>query len=262
MQYDYWQKQSADKALFPDIEWAKPEQRAQRGRLGIIGGNKLGFAGVAEAYSEALKTGAGEVRVVLPDALRATIPRTMTDVVFAPSNPSGGLARDAFSDLRALAEWSTGLLLAGDAGRNSETAILYSDLIHAYDGPLVVTRDAIDLVQNDAEAIATRPRTVLVLSFAQLQKLFRKLYYPKIITFSMPLMQLVETLHKFTITYPITLAVLHKETLVAAHAGKVVTTPWDDPMRIWRGATAARAAAYFLWTPNQPLEAVATSILQ
>ena len=50
MEYDYWRKQNPAKPLFPDIEWAKPEQRAQRGRLGIVGGNKLGFAGVAEAY--------------------------------------------------------------------------------------------------------------------------------------------------------------------------------------------------------------------
>ena len=160
MTTDYWRKQEKSKPLFPDIEWAKPEQRAQRGRLGIIGGNKLGFAGVAEAYQTALSAGAGEVRVVLPDALKRSIPPAMTDVVFAPSNPSGSLARDAIHELRSLDEWSTGLLLAGDAGRNSETAIVYSDLLESYDGPLVATRDAVDLIRNDAEAIATRPRTV------------------------------------------------------------------------------------------------------
>ena len=51
MEYDYWRKQEESRPLFPDIEWAKPEQRAQRGRLGIVGGNKLGFAGVAEALT-------------------------------------------------------------------------------------------------------------------------------------------------------------------------------------------------------------------
>ena len=47
-QHPYWQKQTPEKPLFPDIEWAKPEQKSQAGRLGIIGGNKLGFMGVAE----------------------------------------------------------------------------------------------------------------------------------------------------------------------------------------------------------------------
>ena len=65
----YWQQQTASKPLFPDIEWSKPEQRALAGRLGIIGGNKLGFAAVAEAYSTAHDSGVGEVRVLLPDAL-------------------------------------------------------------------------------------------------------------------------------------------------------------------------------------------------
>ena len=46
--HPYWQQQTQENPLNPDIEWSKPEQRNQAGRLGIIGGNKLGFAGVAE----------------------------------------------------------------------------------------------------------------------------------------------------------------------------------------------------------------------
>ena len=58
--HSYWHKQTADKPLYPDIEWSKPEQKSQAGRIGIIGGNSLGFAGVAEAYQTTLKTGAGD----------------------------------------------------------------------------------------------------------------------------------------------------------------------------------------------------------
>jgi len=54
MELAYWQRQTPEQPLFPDIEWNKPEQRSRAGKLGIIGGNKLGFAGVAEAYSTAL----------------------------------------------------------------------------------------------------------------------------------------------------------------------------------------------------------------
>lgn len=261
MDNSYWQRQTTDSPLFPDIEWSKPEQRSARGRLGIIGGNKLGFAGVAECYSTALDTGAGEVRVLLPDCLRKSIPKSMTDVVFGACTPSGSLARDAVDEMRALGDWASGVLLAGDAGRNSETAIAYSDFIREYQGPLTITRDAIDLVKNDSDALVNRPNTALVLSFAQLQKLFQAVYYPKILTFSMQLLQLVEAVHKFTITYPLVLAVLHKDTLVLAHEGKVITTPWESPMAIWRGTTAARAATYWLWTPEQSLEAIATSFV-
>lgn len=259
--HDYWKQQQPTKPLFPDIEWSKPEQKTSRGRLGIIGGNKLGFAGVAESYSTSLSTGAGEVRVLLPDCLRKSIPPSMTDVIFAPCNPSGSLSRDALPDLTALGVWASCLLLAGDAGRNSETAIAYSDLIRNYTGQLVITRDAVDLVKNDSEALVNRPNTVLIVSFAQLQKLFQAVYYPKMLTFSMQLLQLVEAIHKFTVTYPVTIAVLHRDTLIVAHDGEVVTTKWETPLAIWRGITAARAATYLMWTPSQPLQAIATSLV-
>jgi len=258
--HSYWHKQTADKPLYPDIEWSKPEQRSQAGRLGIIGGNKLGFISVADAYSTALATGVGEVRILLPDALRKAIPTSMTDAVFAPTTPSGSLANDAASELAALTAWASGILLIGDAGRNSETAIVYEEFVQTYKGQLVLTRDAIDLVRTSSQLLVERPDTLLVASFAQLQKLFQTVYYPKILTFSMQLTQLVEALHKFTITYPVTLVVLHAEQLIVAHGGEVVTTPWDNPMAIWKGEVATRAAAYWLWHPTKPLEAVASSL--
>lgn len=258
--HPYWQKQAADKPLFPDIEWSKPEQRSQRGRLGIIGGNKLGFAGVAESYSVALQAGAGEVRVLLPDVLRKTVPTSITDAIFGATNPSGSLAKDASPELHALSDWATGVLMIGDAGRNSETAILYEDFLADYTGPLTITRDAVDLIKNSPQALAERPNTLLVMSFAQLQKLFQSVYYPKILTFSMQLTSLVEALHKFTITYPVTIAVLHKDYLLVAAKGEVTSTEWQSPMAIWRGSVAAKAATYWLWTPSKPLEAVTASL--
>ena len=259
--YSYWHKQTTEKPLYPDLEWSKPERRDQAGRLGIIGGNKLGFAGVAEAYSAALSEGAGGVKVLLPDILKRTIPTNITDTVFAPTTPSGSLSKDALADMRALGEWATGVLLIGDAGRNSETAIAYEQFIEAYQGPLTLTRDAVDLIKNYPNKLMERPDTLVVVSFAQLQKLFSGVYYPKILTFSMQLTGLVEAVHKFTITYPVTLLVLHKDFLVTAHDGEVTTTPWENPMAIWRGQVAAKAATYWLWNKQTPLEAVTASIL-
>lgn len=261
MDYSYWHKQQIGSPLFPDIEWNKPEQRNQAGRLGIIGGTKLGFAGVAESYSTALSVGVGYVRVLLPDSLKKTVPVTMTDVVFGASTPVGSLSKDALGDMRALGEWANGILLAGDAGRNSETAIAYEEFISRYEKPLVITRDAVDLLKHNPELLANRRDTTLVLSFAQLQKLFQALYYPKMLVFSMHLMHFVETVHKFTITYPITIATLHRDTLVVASGGEVTTTKWEHPMAIWRGITAARAASYLLWTPAQPLHAITASLV-
>jgi hypothetical protein len=260
-QFPYWQKQTAEAPLFPDIEWSKPEQRAYAGRLGIIGGNKLGFAGAAEAYSVALKAGAGEAKVLLPDVLKKSLPRTLTEAQFAPSNISGSLSREAIGDMQALASWSTGVLLVGDAGRSSETAIVYDDFLRSYQGHLTLTRDAIDLVKLSFSELLERGDVLFVASFAQVQKLFQSVYYPKMLTFSMQLAQLVEALHKFTITHPATIATLHKEHIVLAHDGTVITMPFESPLQIWRGVTAAKMATYWLWTPTKPLEAAATSLL-
>jgi len=261
MDYSYWQKQSLGTPLFPDIEWNKPEQKGLAGRLGIIGGNKLGFAGVAESYQAAVSAGVGNVRVLLPDDLRKAIPKVITDTVFAATNPSGSLAKEAIAEMSALGVWAQSILLVGDAGRSSETAILYENFIRDYKGQLIITRDAVDLVKNTPQVLAERPDTLLVVSFAQLQKLFQALYYPKVLTFSMQLTNLVEALHKFTITYPVSIAVLHKDMLLVASDGRVTSTPWENPMAIWRGQTATKAAAYWLWSPNKTIEAVTASFV-
>ena len=256
----YWQTQQPGKPLFPDIEWSKPERRDQAGKLAIIGGNKLGFAGVAEAYSQTLEAGVGKVKVLLPDVLKKTIPPTMTDVIFGASNPSGSLAKDSLSEMHALGAWADGALLVGDAGRNSETAIVYEDFIREYAGMLTITRDAIDLVKNSSQVLVERPDTLLVVSFAQLQKLFQTVYYPKILTFSMQLAQLVEALHKFTITYPCSIVVLHKDHIIVASKGDIVSQPWDNAMAIWRGSVAAKAASYWLWNRTDLLKSVTSSL--
>jgi hypothetical protein len=261
MDYTYWRVQAPDKPLFPNVAWSKPEQRSQAGKLGIIGGNKLGFAGVAEAYNTALKVGVGEVRVLLPDALRKTIPTNITDAVFSATNPSGSLGKDAAGDLHALAEWASGILMVGDAGRNSETAILYEHFIQDYKGQLVITRDAVDLIKNNTSALVERPNSLLVVSFAQLQKLFQSTYYPKVLTFSMQLISLVEALHKFTITYPVAIVVLHKDYLLVAKSGEVTSTEWHNTMAIWRGQVATKATCYWLWNPHQLIKSVTASLI-
>lgn len=258
--HPYWHKQLPGTPLYPDIEWSKPEHRDRAGNLGIIGGNKLGFAGVAEGYATALQTGVGSVRVLLPDILRKTIPTTITDTLFGASNPSGGLAKGAQTEMHALGQWANQVILIGDAGRNSETAVLYENFLVDYTGPLTITRDAVDLIKNSAITLVDRPDTLLVVSFAQLQKLFQSVYYPKILTFSMQLTALVEALHKFTITYPVAIAVLHKDYLLVAQGGEVASTQWQNPMAIWRGTVATKAAVYWLWNPGSLFEAVTTSL--
>lgn len=259
MDFDYWLKQTPGSPLFPDIEWSRPENRARGGKLVIIGGNRHGFAAVASAYQDALDAGVGEVRAMLPDTFTKTIPANVTDTVFVPTNPSGGMSKEGLPQLKSGIAWAQAALLIGDSGRNSETAIVLETLLREFDSPFVITRDAIDLLRNSAEMLLTRPKTALVASFAQLQKLLQAVYFPKQLLFSMQLIQVIETLHKLSISYPAIIVTYHLEYLIIAVNGRVVTTPFGTPMTIWRGSVATRAAVYWLQNPSRPLEAITTS---
>lgn len=260
MNLDYWLKQT-DTPLFPDIAWSRPEQKAKAGHLAILGGHAHSFAAIDESYRTALKIGAGRVRVIVPDSLKKLVPATADDMVFVPSNPSGGFSKTAKADLLAASAWADGLLLVGDTGRNSETAILYEFLLKNTTKPLTITRDAVDLLKHSTASMVERENTLLVVSIAQLQKLFQAVYYPKIITLSMQLSTLVETLHKFTMTYPVAIMVLRHENLLVAEAGKISSTPWQQAMAIWRGQTATIASVYWLWNPKQVFQAATTSLI-
>jgi hypothetical protein len=60
----------------------------------------------------------------------------------------------------------------------------------------VITRDAVDILMSSFTELLNRENTIIISSFAQTQKIFQTVYYPKILTFSMQLSNLAETLHK------------------------------------------------------------------
>lgn len=258
--HDYWKKQS-DKPLFPQIEWAKPEQRSAAGKLLIIGGNSHSFALPVAAHDTARKAGIGECRVVLPDSLKKVIDGQGADCLFVPSTKTGGMSKEALPAISSYALWTDGLLLIGDSGRNAETAIVHERLL-AIDRPFVITRDALDLIRTQADQWLHRPNTCIVATFAQLQKIFQTAHYPKMLLFSMQLTQLVEALHKFTLSYPVQIITMHHNTLVVASDGEISTTPCEDNLALWRGKTAAYAATYQVHHPQKPFQALTAAVLQ
>jgi len=260
MDFDYWLKQT-DKSLFPDIEWAKPERKSLAGKLAIIGGHSGGMLAVADAYQQALESGIGEARAILPNTFAKTISSSVADTIFVPTNPSGGMGKDSLEQLKAATAWADATLLIGDSGRNSETAIMFETLLREFDKPFILTRDAVDLLKNNASALINRDKTTIVASFAQTQKLLQAVLFPKQLLFSMQLAQVVEVMHKFTLSYPIIMVTFHQEQLIAARDGRVVTMPFGNPMSIWRGSVATKAAVYITQHQNAPFEAVVTSFV-
>lgn len=259
MQLEYWYRQVSSKPLFPDVLWSKPENRVFGGKLLVIGGNLHGFAAPAEAYQESLKNGAGTIRILLPDALQRTIGRTFEAGEYAPSTPSGSFSQKALDLFLQLSQWADGILIAGDLGRNSETAILLEKFSEKYIGQLTITKDAADYFTSTPQKIITRTDTLFVISLAQLQKIAQSSHFTYAFTFSMDLLHLVEALHHFTETFQLSIIVKHLDTIFVAHRGEVSTTQLNSDEKIWRLNVATRAAIWWLQMPNQSFKALTTA---
>lgn len=260
----YWHKQG-EEPLFPDLQWSRPENRQQAGKLLIIGGNAHGFAAPAEGFTAANEAGIGTVRAIVPDHIRPQLKHFHAETLeldFAPSTPSGSFAKQSLTELLSHSLWADGVLLAGDLGRNSETAILLESFARKYSGQLTITKDAADYFTSNPQAIHTRKETLLVVSLAQLQKLATNLHTPSPITFSMGLPMLVDWLHEFTATSQLLIITKHLDTLFVAAQGQVSTTKTTQDLEDnWRVRTATHAAVWWLQNPSKPFKALSNSVV-
>ena len=259
----YWQKQ-LKKPIFTDIDTEKPEQKQFAGHLLIIGGNSSAFFAPATATAKAQEQGIATVRTILPDSLKKKIPPT-PEIIFAPSSPSGGFSQAASPFLLSAAAGADFNLIIGDLGKNAETATTLADFLRQTIKPTLLTRDAIDLLTPDAAQWTTHPSLTLLATLPQLQKIFRTIYYPKVLTLSMPLTQLIETLHKFTLSYPIIVLTFHQNQLILAGQGSVITTELAStpfsPITLYSGDLATRIARLQIWNPQKKLGATSMALL-
>lgn len=254
----YWHKQT-DKPLFPDLLWDKPENKSLAGKLLIIGGNSHEFSAPGEAYQSAAHAGVGVAKVLLPEALRKTIGTVLENTEYAPSNKSGGFARTALSEWLSFAEWSDGVLITGDLGRNSETAIVLESFLEKYSGQVTLTKDAVDYFLDNPGPLFERKQTTLVVSFAQLQKMASK--YGLVFKFSMTLLQIADALHGLSGDIDANIIVEHNGVVLVAVKQQVSSTRIEQE-DTWRVSTAAKASVWWLQNPNKPFEALTTALVE
>lgn len=255
---NYWQKQ-AEKPLFEELEWNKPERRDQAGRLLILGGTIHSLTAPAKVYEIAKQQGIGEAKVVLPDATKKLLhPSALQDFVFLPSTSSGEFSKDGLDELISYSNWADTILLPGDSGRNSQTTLLFSELIKSYKERVVVARDALDILLHDYNVLLNREHTTIIASFADLQKLSKLAGEEVAITYSIDLNQLVEFLHNFTQEYAADIVTLHQNQLIVASNGNISTTKIksENADFIWRTEFSAIASCYQTWSPYKPFEAL------
>lgn len=261
MKPTHWQSQTKDKPLFAELAWSRPENKLHAGKLLVVGGNAHGFAAPAGAFGYAEQAGAGAVRVLLPDTVRKIVGAILPEADYAPSTPSGSFSQKALAELQVASNWADGVLVAGDLGRNSETAILLESFLAKHHGQITLTKDAVDYATSAPQTTLAREDTLLVLSLAQLQRLGTAAKMPTPVKFSMDLLHLVEWLHNFTTRHQPYIIVKHLEYLLVAVDGRVSSTKLTNPSEMWRVKTAATASVWWLQHPNKPFEALTASLV-
>lgn len=156
-------------------------------------------------------------------------------------------------------------LMIGDLSKNAETVKAVATAVIGSRKLLVVTRDAVDAIMSyQPERVMMREELILVASMAQLQKLLRAVYYPKVLLLSQSLVQVVEVLHKFTLSYPARIVTLHNEQILVAEAGRVAVVPLEksgfSAFGLWGGEFAAKILALNLYNPGKFVEATVAAI--
>lgn len=246
----YWLKQNSSTPLFPDLLWSRPENKRQAGKLLIIGGNSHGFAAPATAFNAATAAGIGTARVILPDRLKRAVGTSFTEAEFAPSTLSGSLSKRALETVLENAKWADGVLLAGDFGRNSETAVLLSSFISMFTGPVTVAQDGLDYFLSSNSQLLSRSDTLSVINMGRLQKLAKNNRPNPSIRHAMNLLDLIDVLGSVKAS----VITKHSDNYVVVSNEKASTTLSKNELD-WQIGLAAFAAVWWLQNPSKPFEA-------
>lgn len=248
----------ADENLF----WNIPEQA--QGKVNVIGGNLQNFrTAVRVAEFLTSKYPLKAVNLVLPDALRGKLP-PLPNFIFLTSTESGSLA-DA-TEVAAAVNAADYNLIIGDLSKNSITGKLLAEVCEKAKKPVLITRDAVDLLaENATEATLANENLIIMGSIVQLQKLLKAIYYPKMLLASSPLNSVAEVLHKFTLSYPTALVTLHSGQILVTKGGRVAGAGLDktgfSPIGFWSGELAAKITALNLYNPNNFVNTTISAII-
>jgi NAD(P)H-hydrate repair Nnr-like enzyme with NAD(P)H-hydrate dehydratase domain len=249
-----WLKQTKDTPLFPDVLWSRPENKRHAGKLLIIGGHQQSFSAVSEAYSAAQQAGIGTVRVVLPDKLEKTLRYMFPEAEFAASNQIGSFSRQALGALLDLAEWADAILLAGNFGRNSETAVLLEGFIEKYTGELALAGDSLDYFLTQSSKLVNRADTLIIGSLNQVQKLAA----PHLVQQNADLAKVIEQISSWSTDTPAAIITIHSNKAIVAYQQQISTTPFK--LSTPSTNLAACATVWWLQQPGKPFEALTSAV--
>ena len=244
-----------------DLLWNIPERKQDI--VNVMGGNGQNFRmPVRVAEYLAGKYPVETVNVVLPETLKTKLP-SMPNFKFLPATESGTFGGEGLTEAISAVDFN---LIIGDLSKNSVTGKAVVSACESSEKPILITRDTVDLVaENEPEKVLLNENLIIFGSLVQLQKLLRAVYYPKMLLLSQSLVQVAEVLHKFTLSYPVSVVTLHSGQILVAKDGIVKAVPLEksgySPMMLWNGELAAKIVALNLYNPNKFIEATIAAIL-
>ena len=256
---DYFQK--IEEKPKDELTWNIPEKK--QGIINIVGGNSQSFKTeikIAEYLN--VKYPIDVLNVVLPDTLKNQLP-SFPNFKFLKSTDSGSF-KDGTEIAKVFNSGDFNLVL-GDLSKNTITGKAFFSACKETERPTLLTRDAVDLfIENLDEIGLMNENLIFFASMAQLQKLLRAVYYPKMLLLSQSLVQVVDILHKFTLSYPISIITLHNEQILIVKNGNVKGVPiiksGYSPFMLFQGELAAKIVALNLYNPNNFLNATISAI--
>ena len=232
-----------DQPLFPKILWNRPISRATAGRLLVVGGHQSGVALIQSTYQIAAAAGIGALTVLAPDALRSLL-GGVPQIDYAPSTPSGSLARAALAQFIDASSYADTILLGIDASNNSETAILFESFITKFHQPLILADDALEVIAMTPDIIRDRPKTLLILSMQQLFKLAAKLRLPIQIRPDSGIAGKIEIVRDLGQVLKIDLALVGPEIIISVGEQASVTLLGSQPASLTAAALGTLSVFY------------------
>lgn len=251
-----------DKNPYEDLRWNIPEQK--RGLVNVVGGNSQSFrteVKVAEYLGSNYPI--EKIGLILPDALKGKLP-PLSEIKYLESTETGSF--NSAEELTKVLNGADYNILTGDLSKNQVTGQAVASACQHSEKPLLITRDSVDLVaENMRESLLMNNNLVLVASVAQLVKLLRAVYYPKMLLMSQSLVQVAEVLHKFTLSYPVGIVTLHNGQILMIKDGTVKALPLEksgySTITMWSGELAAKIAVLNLYNPDNFIKATICALM-
>jgi hypothetical protein len=253
---EYWQTQSEDQPLYPDLLWSRPQNKRQAGKLLIIGGHAQEFAQVAAAYEASQKAGAGTIKILMPASLEK-LAGMIPGVEFAPANSIGSFAQSSLAELLDAADWADAVLLAGDFGKNSETAAVLDKFLAKNKKLLIISDGSLHSIGLDMGELADIDAD-LVIDFKSLQKLGTSLRLEKPFISTMVNNVLAEELSKLSKDHRANIITLNDGQAWVASRGSVTNTKLNYSLP----ELSAYCAVWHMQHKAKPLEALTSACYQ